>query len=128
LLESVQKILGQESLDLLIQTKQEKDYSRYENELAGAKTPDEKLERFTNVRMREGYMAEWRKDDNGYLFIENHCPICSAATQCDGFCRAEIENIQKLLGEKLQVERIDHTVGGDRRCAYRISGKEANGQ
>ena len=27
------------------------------------------------------------QDDGSLLLIENHCPICAAATSCQSFCR-----------------------------------------
>jgi predicted ArsR family transcriptional regulator len=66
-------------------------------------------------------MAEYQKDDEGYLFIENHCPICAAATICQSFCRSELKTFQTLFGEEVDVTRIDHIVAGARRCAYRIA-------
>jgi predicted ArsR family transcriptional regulator len=120
ILDSVQKILGEDVLQILIEDKKEKDLTRYMQALEGAFSMDEKLNRLTDIRTSEGYMAEWEKDEEGYLFIENNCPICLAATQCGNFCQAEIDNIQKLLGEKIQIERTGHTAKGDRRCIYRI--------
>jgi predicted ArsR family transcriptional regulator len=120
LLDNIHHVLGQEALDRVIKAKQETDYLRYENELKEAKDTEEKLALFTSIRTREGYMAELEKNELGWLFIENHCPICSAAIHCNGFCRSEIENIQKLLGDALTIEREDHTASGDRRCVYRI--------
>ncbi|HET9571253.1 MAG TPA: metalloregulator ArsR/SmtB family transcription factor [Bacteroidales bacterium] len=120
ILESVQRILGAEALQLLVEDKKSKDFQRYEKALENAETVEEKLERLTDIRNKEGYMAEWSKVENEWVFVENNCPICKAAVQCDGFCRAEIENIQKLLGEKLKIERNDHTVEGSRRCSYVI--------
>ena len=66
-------------------------------------------------------MAECRPDGGGYLLIENHCPICAAATACQGFCRAEREVFEQALGNEVSVERTEHIVGGDRRCAYRVA-------
>jgi len=120
LLESVERILGSDVLDLLVEDKKIKDLQRYEKALENAFSTDEKLERFTEMRNMEGYMAEWAKVGEQWYFIENNCPICKAAIQCNGFCEAEIENIQKLLGEKLKVDRTDHTVKGNRRCTYVI--------
>jgi predicted ArsR family transcriptional regulator len=120
LLESVQRILGQDALQLLLEAKRENDFERYNKEMEEAVTTEERLLLLTEIRNREGYMTKLEKNEEGWLFIENNCPICSAARQCDGFCRSEIENIRKLLGEKREVERQDHTIQGDRRCTYRI--------
>lgn len=120
LLESVQRILGDDALQLLVNDKKAKDFKRYESALEKAITLDEKLEMLTDIRNREGYMAEWSKIGEERFFVENNCPICKAAIQCNGFCESELENIQKLLGEKILVERTDHTVEGNRRCTYVI--------
>jgi predicted ArsR family transcriptional regulator len=66
-------------------------------------------------------MAESRAEGEGYVLIENHCPICVAATECQGFCRAEIDTFRAVLGPATSVERTEHIVQGDRRCVYRIS-------
>ena len=120
ILETVQRLFGADALQSVVDDKKDKDYLRYEKALENAFSLDEKLELLTDIRNKEGYMAEWSHEGDDWFFIENNCPICRAATQCDGFCRAEIENIQRLLGEKLAVERTDHTVDGDRRCTYVI--------
>lgn len=120
LLESVQRLLGSDALQLLVDDKKLKDFQRYEKALENATSLDEKLELLTEIRVREGYMAEWSKEDDYWLFVNNNCPICKAAVQCNGFCKGELENIQKLLGEKLHIERTDHTVKGNRRCTYVI--------
>ena len=120
ILETVQRLFGADALQLVVDDKKTKDYLRYEKALENAFSLDEKLERLTDIRNREGYMAEWSREGDEWLFVENNCPICKAAAQCDGFCRAEIENIQRLLGEKMLVERTDHTVEGDRCCTYVI--------
>jgi predicted ArsR family transcriptional regulator len=44
-----------------------------------------------------------------------------AAAECQGFCRAELETFQEVLGPDASVERTEHIVQGDRRCAYRVS-------
>ena len=65
-------------------------------------------------------MAEVRRDGRDFLFIENHCPICAAATACQGFCATELDLFRSALGPGVTVERAEHILSGDRRCAYRI--------
>jgi predicted ArsR family transcriptional regulator len=79
------------------------------------------LARLAEARTREGYMAESRPEGEGYLLVENHCPICVAATACQGFCRAELDTFREVLGPDVAVERTEHIVNGDRRCAYRVT-------
>jgi predicted ArsR family transcriptional regulator len=81
----------------------------------------DKLRALAKQRTEEGYMAEVRRDGDGYLFIENHCPICAAATVCQGFCSTELELFRDVLGPEVAVERGEHIVSGDRRCVYRVS-------
>jgi predicted ArsR family transcriptional regulator len=67
-------------------------------------------------------MAEVKRDGKrGFVFIENHCPICAAATACQGFCTTELELFRSVLGPGVSVERGEHIVSGDRRCAYLIA-------
>src|SRR5256885_636838 len=75
----------------------------------------------TPLQNRGGYVAEAGAEGDGYLLVENHCPICGAAAACQGFCRAELETFRAVLGPDASVERTEHIVQGDRRCAYRVS-------
>ena len=120
LLKSVKSLLGENALELLISDREKSTYSRYADRLKGAKTIEDKLRKLSKVRSEEGYMAEWKKIDNSYLFIENHCPICAAATECQQFCRAELKNFKALLGPELTVERIQHILADEPRCVYKI--------
>lgn len=120
LLRSVRELLGENAIDLLIGECEKKTYARYQEMLKGADTLEERLEILTKIRSEEGYMAEWKKQDGEYLLIENHCPICAAATECQGFCRAELKNFRSLLGKENKVERISHILSEGQRCTYRI--------
>ena len=75
------------------------------------------------VRAEEGYVAEVVDDPDGrgVLLVEHHCPICAAATACQGLCRSELAVFRAVLGTDVTVERIDHILAGARRCAYRIT-------
>jgi predicted ArsR family transcriptional regulator len=85
----------------------------------------QKVARLAELRSAEGYMAEARDEDGQLLLVENHCPICVAATRCQNFCRSELAIFEAALGPGVAVERIDHIVSGARRCAYRIIEKAA---
>jgi len=122
LLRSVKELLGENALELLIGDREKHTYQRYERALQNTLTLEKRLELLARVRSEEGYMAEWKKENGEYFLIENHCPICAAATECQGFCRAELKNFKSLLGEEYQVERISHIVSGGQRCVYRITG------
>ena len=66
-------------------------------------------------------MAEWKKEAESYLFIENHCPICAAVIECQGFCRSELHNFQQLIGPSYTIKRIEYIIEHGARCTYRIT-------
>lgn len=121
LLKSVKNLLGENALDLLISDREKNTHDRYEKALSKTRNLEQRLEVLAQARSKEGYMAEWKKEGNEYFLIENHCPICAAATECQGFCRAELSNFQSLIGKEYTVERVDHIISGGQRCVYKIS-------
>jgi predicted ArsR family transcriptional regulator len=121
LLRAVRSELGEAALDRLIDRRAAESKEIYDTALAGAAELGERVARLAAARTREGYMAECRADGDGYLLIENHCPICVAATECQGFCRAERDIFRQVLGRNVSVQRTEHILGGDRRCTYRIA-------
>jgi predicted ArsR family transcriptional regulator len=125
LLRAVRETFGAYALDRLIDAREDDMLKVYRQELEGAADIKEKVSRLARIRSREGYMAEWREnDDHSLLLIENHCPICAAAATCQGFCRSELDVFQTALGPTVQIERVEHILTGARRCAYRIQPKE----
>jgi predicted ArsR family transcriptional regulator len=60
------------------------------------------------------------EDGDDWLLIENHCPICSAATACQRLCANELDVFQQALGPDTEVTRESHLLAGARRCVYRI--------
>ena len=121
LLRAVRSELGEKALDRLIDARAAENRAAYAAALEGAADLGERVAHLAKARTREGYMAESRRDGDGYLLVENHCPICAAATECQGFCRAERDVFQHALGKDVSVERTEHIIAGDRRCAYRIA-------
>lgn len=118
---AVRQVFGDEGIDKLVQVRENAMLSVYQQAMQDAPDLKARLERLVDVRSAEGYMAELREDDAGFVFIENHCPICSAAKACMGFCRSELELFRKVLGQGVQVDREEHILAGARRCAYRVS-------
>ncbi|WP_227871605.1 helix-turn-helix transcriptional regulator [Flavobacterium kingsejongi] len=121
LLNSVKKMLGQEALDRLIEERERLSLEHYRRELESLSLLEDKLQRLVEIRSQEGYMAEWEKVDSDYFFIENHCPICAAASECQGFCRAELQSFRQALGSTVTIERTEHILHNGRRCAYKIN-------
>ena len=121
LIEAVRSELGDDALERIIVARERDARRLYEAELSGATDIAERVARLAAIRTREGYMAEWSQDGAGFLLVENHCPICAAAAACKGFCRAELEVFQDVLGPEVAVARTEHIPLGARRCAYRIT-------
>jgi predicted ArsR family transcriptional regulator len=120
LIDAVRSALGEAALERLIEVREAEIRRTYGDALTGAASLRGRVARLARIRSREGYMAEWRADADGFLLLENHCPICAAAAACQGFCRAELDVFRDVLGPGVSVERIEHVLAGARRCAYRI--------
>lgn len=121
LLGIVRNSLGDAALDTLIATREAETRASYETALADRTSLRDRVATLAALRTAEGYMADWREEPDGSLIlVENHCPICAAATACQGFCRAELDVFRSVLGDKTEVVRTEHIVSGGRRCSYAI--------
>src|SRR5262249_11888843 len=121
LISAIRGTLGEAALDRIIRVREAESRRSYRAALEGARTLAARVARLAEIRARQGYMAEWRKEGDGFLLVENHCPICAAAAACQGFCRSELEIFRDAVGPDAKVERVEHILAGARRCAYRIS-------
>lgn len=118
---SVRDLLGEAALDQLIDKRTQDTRASYLKTLAPIESLEDKLQALCDIRIKEGYMAELQKDEEGFILNENHCPICVAAQQCHGFCRSELEVFQAAVGPAAKIERVEYLLTGDRRCSYRIT-------
>lgn len=121
LIQLIRQTLGEPAMETIISENEKAGIFKYSEHLRGANDLEEKVRKLAEIRNQEGYMAEYQVQDDAYLLIENHCPICAAAQACQGFCRSELNTFQQVLGQNVQVQRIDHILAGARRCAYKIS-------
>jgi predicted ArsR family transcriptional regulator len=124
LLGAVAAEFGEAGLDRLIARRERDSLEAYRAAMAGLTDLRARLRRLAGLRRAEGYMAEVSEDEAGLLLIENHCPICAAASACQGLCRSELAIFQDVLGDDCHVERIDHILAGARRCAYRVTQRQ----
>jgi predicted ArsR family transcriptional regulator len=122
LIDALQETFGAEGLDRVLASRCERQRVDYAERIRPADPLEKKLKELARVRTEEGYMAEVRPEGGGsYLLVENHCPICAAANACQGFCSTELDLFRSVLGPGVEVERVEHIVSGDRRCAYRVT-------
>jgi predicted ArsR family transcriptional regulator len=121
LIDSVKEAFGNAGLDRLLDVRTCHQIDAYRAMIPHEEPLERKLELLATFRMQEGYIAEIQSlDDDSFLLIENHCPICAAATACTGLCTRELEIFQTILGKGVLVERTEHIVSGERRCVYKI--------
>jgi predicted ArsR family transcriptional regulator len=123
LIANVREVFGEQGLTRLIAKRTSQQISTYRTELASASTLREKVRRLVKLRTDAGYLAEMQVAADGFLLVENHCPICRAARACTGLCRQELEVFQGALGRDVMIERTEHILAGARRCAYHIRQK-----
>ena len=122
LINALKDTFGDEGLDRVLVSRSARQQSDYAKRIRPADPLKKKLSELARVRTEEGYMAEVKSEDGGsYLLVENHCPICAAANACQGFCATELDLFRSVLGPSVEVERVEHIVSGDRRCAYRVT-------
>ncbi len=124
ILGNIRSTFGDEGMQALLKSRGQQLTEKYKEAAKDKKTLAAKAKSLAAARTLEGYMAEVeRLKDGALLFVENHCPICDAARTCQSLCHNELEIFQKTLGKSVRVERTEHILAGDRRCAYRISPK-----
>jgi predicted ArsR family transcriptional regulator len=112
---------GEKGLKRVLESRCASQRVAYSKRITPSASLKQKLEQLARVRSEEGYMAEVNADEDGsLLFVENHCPICAAATVCQGFCTSELDLFRRILGPDVLIEREEHIISGSRRCAYRV--------
>ena len=121
LLASISKTFGKAGLDRLLALRTRNQIAAYRERMSGASSLGRRLKALAAIRTDEGYMADVKAQPGGaFLLVENHCPVCAAATACTGLCAKELEVFQAVLGDGVSVDRTEHIVAGARRCAYRV--------
>ncbi len=122
LIAAVRAALGEQGLERVIDARTATQHDTYARRVPKRGALRTRVEALAKVRTDEGYIAEVVDDPEGIgvVLVEHHCPICTAATACPGLCGAELRLFRDVLGPGVTVERTQHLVAGDRRCAYRI--------
>jgi predicted ArsR family transcriptional regulator len=122
LLGAMRDAFGDAGLGRLLAARTRQQVAAYRRRVPAGGSLRRRLDALAKVRTDEGYMAEVRPlGDGAFAFIENHCPICAAATACAGLCASEVEVFRRVLGDGLSIERDEHILAGARRCAYRVA-------
>lgn len=121
LIAAIRRSFGEEGVAKLLRARTRAQLRDYRARIPRAAPLARRVAALARVRRGEGYMAEWsRESDGSFLLVENHCPICAAASVCQGLCSEELGLFRRALGPGVAVERVEHALLGARRCAYRI--------
>ena len=113
---------GDEALQEIIRGNQDADLKRYQKALEQTDSDlASQLSKLAELRSKEGFMAEVRLIPNGWLLIQNHCPIHNAAQSSQHYCHSELRLLTTLLAGRATVERTDYLLDGARRCAYKVA-------
>lgn len=114
--------LGEGLTERIIGLREQEILNNYHAAMRTMPILEQRIAYLAQLRSEEGYMSEWQAESDGsWVLIENHCPICAAASLCQGFCRSELNIFQAILGSDCTIERCEHILLGARRCAYRIT-------
>lgn len=120
LLSAMKESFGAAGLEKIVERRRQEQADDYLERIPKRASLKTRLEKLVSFRTEEGYMAELQEDEEGWLLIENHCPICSAASMCTGLCAAELDVFQMVLGDRAEIARSEHILEGARRCVYRV--------
>ncbi|MCL1040422.1 transcriptional regulator [Shewanella marisflavi] len=121
LVDSVRVVFGDQGLEQLIAHREQTSKRIYQEALSAHSGLVEKLKTLAEIRTQEGYVATIEMQDGVYWLMENHCPICAAASRCANFCRSELQLFQELFIGMAEVSREEHIIAGARRCAYKVA-------
>jgi predicted ArsR family transcriptional regulator len=123
LIAAIQDAFGARGVDRLLRSRCARQREAYGARISQSVPLKKRLQQLAQIRTEEGYMAEVRAGGDGSLhLIENHCPICAVASQCQGFCSGELDLFREVLGPGVEIEREEYILSGARRCAYRVKG------
>jgi len=122
LIDAVGETFGSSGVDRLLHTRLARQKREYAARIDRDAPLAKRLQQLAKVRTDEGYMAEVHAEGpKAFVFVENHCPICAAASVCQGLCATEVELFQSVLGPGVKISRTEHIIEGERRCAYRVT-------
>ena len=112
---------GGDGVERMVEERSQRVEQRYRSAMRGPEDDlQQKVDHLVSLRSADGYMAGLRLLPDGWLLVQNHCPIRACAESCPHFCKAELRMFRDLLGAGATVEQTNHLLAGDRRCAWRI--------
>jgi DeoR family suf operon transcriptional repressor len=110
-------------LDELFAKRREHRIANARARLERKRTLGAKVAELTRILDEDGYLATHEQVAPGrYLIVEQNCAIWAVAQRYGQACTSEIDFIRAVLPDAT-VERVQHMVAGERRCAYDVRGR-----
>src|SRR6266513_1333204 len=83
LLDALGDAFGEAGLKQVLNSRCARQRADYSKRIPSSLSLKEKVRILARIRTEEGYIAEVKPERNGgFLLVENHCPICAAASAC----------------------------------------------
>jgi DeoR family suf operon transcriptional repressor len=132
LLHSLTESLPADTLELVLRQQAEQKAADYRR-LIGAGPLPLRLERLVELRRKEGYVAECRRDDEpsgakagraAWLISEFHCSVMRIAEQYPVVCDQELRLIRHTFPD-CAVERVHWRLEGGHSCGFRLAPLES---
>lgn len=119
LLNSMASALAPEAMEDLLNQQANVKAVEYRQRI-GSGALDQRIERLVELRRREGYVAESRKDDDGsWLISEFHCSLMRIAEQFPLVCDQELQLIRHTFPD-CEVERVHWRLEEGHACGFRL--------
>ena len=120
LLAAIRETSGDDGLAAVLAQHERDQMRAFGASLPSGSDVETRVQLLARHRTEQGYMAEIVPDGDDLLLVEHHCPVCTAATACQGLCANELDLFREAVGPGAEVERTQHLLSGDERCVYRI--------
>ncbi|MCT0208232.1 iron-sulfur cluster biosynthesis transcriptional regulator SufR [Synechococcus sp. CS-1332] len=127
LLHTLTKSLPADTLELVLRQQAEEKAADYRRQI-GSGPLGQRLEQLVELRRKEGYVAECRREDDptaasdtaAWVISEFHCSVVRIAEQYPVVCDQELRLIRHTFPD-CAVERVHWRLEGGHSCGFRIS-------
>lgn len=127
LLHTLTENLPADTLELVLRQQAEQKAADYRR-LIGSGPLGQRLERLVDLRRKEGYVAECRRDDDpnssgatpAWVISEFHCSVVRIAEKYPVVCDQELRLIRHTFPD-CAVERVHWRLEGGHSCGFRIA-------
>jgi len=80
---------------------------------------DDRVRELAVILDEDGYLADYRRNEDGWVITEHNCAILDVALRYSGACSSELAFLREVL-PGARVERVAHMIAGAHMCAYQI--------